>query len=115
METRSLTYPTRNHGDVTVYLNHQPVARSKNLRGILDYARKIRRPFYIDPVRRASIFPVGAGKYPRADVLIEFCDGAICLTHFESYLVASHFVETRRSWNLRSIGGIASIARYAPR
>ena len=107
MPTRNHHYPTRSHGRVTIYQNHRAIAHSKNLRGILDYARKIKWSSYQSNVPTwvefVSVFPVGTGQFPRGDVLIRFHDGATCLVHFESFELACHFIESRRSWGLQPV------------
>ena len=63
------------------------VRRSRNLRGILDYARK-------QPVTSVSITRTHDG----ATVYVNFYDNAVCLCTFGCFTVARDWFTNRRSW-----------------
>jgi hypothetical protein len=75
---------------VTINLNGNLVASSKNLRGILDYARKV-------PVHRVAIYRNLNGD---GLLCVTFDNGANCQTTFASYTVCIDWVKSRRSWGL---------------
>ena len=88
---------------VTVFNAHgEPVARSRNLRGILTYARR-------HPVKRASVYAKGEG---RAFVVFIFQGDAESRVDFESFTVARQWVAGRRSWGLRLAGHNETLADY---
>ncbi|WP_426050367.1 hypothetical protein [Brevundimonas sp. SL161] len=88
---------------VVVYnVDGEPVARSRNLRGILTYARR-------HPVKRASVYAKGDG---RAFVAFHFRGDAFARVEFESFIVAGDWVASRRSWALRLAGHNATIRDY---
>lgn len=88
---------------VTVYNAHgEPVARSRNLRGILTYARR-------HPVKRASVYAKGEG---RAFVVFIFQGDAESRVDFESFTVAGDWIESRRSWGLRLANHNATSRHY---
>lgn len=64
------------------------IRKSKNLRGVLEYAR-------ISPVQSVGIGPAGPGEYL---VTFHFADGSRCATVFQSWGVAVRFILGRRSW-----------------
>lgn len=70
------------------------VARSRNLRGILSYARK-------SPVATVSVSSYSPVRC--AHVYVQFDDGAECRTQFSSYTVAVQWVRARRSWGLEAV------------
>lgn len=80
----------------------EPVARSKNLRGILTYARR-------SPVKRASVYAKGDGA---AFVVFIFTDGAESRVDFASFAVAKAWIASRRSWDLRLAGHCETLADY---
>lgn len=71
-----------------VIKNGRIVSRSKNLRGMLEYARK-------HPVRRVETVPLVGGK---GTVRVFFLDGAECKAIFESYVVMLQWLQSRTSW-----------------
>lgn len=68
--------------------NGQILHRSKNLRGMRDYAR-------IAPVSRVELTPQGKVK---GMVRVIYEDGATSSAHFKSYRIAVDWVRNRRSW-----------------
>lgn len=72
----------------TIHKNGQILHKSKNLRGMRDYAR-------IAPVSRVELTPHGreAGK-----VRVIYEDGATSSAFFKSYAIAVDWVRNRRSW-----------------
>jgi len=62
-------------------------ARSRNLRGVLDYARR-------HPVTCATVYTIEGG----ALVYFRFEDGAECRVQFSDPRVARWFIDARRSW-----------------
>lgn len=76
------------YGTVEVFNNGGTVSRSKNLRGILTYARK-------HGMERVGVTEERDGG---ALVAFLFKNGARCLVMFRSYTVARGFVDARRSW-----------------
>lgn len=76
---------------ITIYLKDQPVSKSKNLRGILDYAR------------RFPVVSVYVQRYPEtggAAVQFAFDNGADAFADFNSYTIACNWINARRSWHL---------------
>jgi hypothetical protein len=67
------------------------VARSRNLRGILDYARR-------SPVAHIETSMGYDGSPVRGLVLVKYADGAHCLTDFASYHIMIDWLRGRRSW-----------------
>jgi hypothetical protein len=61
---------------------------SKNLRGVLDHARRV-------GLVSAQAFPMEDGCGVLAVI---FRDGCICLTVFHSFTVLCHWLRSRRSW-----------------
>ena len=80
-----------------IHKDHKIISRSKNLRGILAYAR--RRAHYGLPigVRNVIIFPHADHS---ATLFVRFNDGASSVLEFASYLVACGWIKSRRSWGL---------------
>ena len=74
--------------NVLIHKNGATVKRSKNLRGILDYARE-------EPVVKASVV---VDKDGSADIVFTFLDGAKSLVHFASNQVFQGWILKRRSW-----------------
>jgi hypothetical protein len=66
------------------------VARSHNLRGLLEYARN-KSPVIIAAMTRTD---------DGADVFVRFLDHAHCRTTFADYSVAVAWFKARRSWGL---------------
>jgi hypothetical protein len=64
------------------------VRTSKNLRGVLDYAR-------VSPVRRVETTPLPAGA---GSLRVLYRDGAETRANFASYEVMLDWVKRRRSW-----------------
>jgi hypothetical protein len=88
---------------VTIFnADGEPVARSKNLRGILAYARR-------SPVKRASAYAKGDGG---AFVVFIFNNGAESRVDFASFAVAKAWIASRRSWGLRIAGHCETLADY---
>ena len=77
------------------------LARSKNLRGVLTYARR-------HPVKRASVYRKGEG----ANVAFHFQGDASCTVAFASFDVAWQWIESRRSWRLHLTGHSATLRDY---
>lgn len=78
---------------VEIKLGEKSVAHSRNLRGILSYARKAF-------VRNVYCTRNGDGT---GFVCFTFDDGARCRTEFADYTVLLRWVRSRRSWDLREI------------
>lgn len=78
---------------IEIVKGKQVVARSRNLRGVLDYARK-------SYMREVACYMKNGGS---ALVCFTYDDGAVCRTDFASYIVALRFARTRRSWALTEI------------
>jgi hypothetical protein len=94
---------------VTIFRNGQEVKHSRNLRGILDYARKV------SPVNSALV--VESPKDASARVEFYFLDGAICITEFASAVVARNWLHARRSWGryyVQYITGYRTNYAYTP-
>ena len=70
-----------------IMLNGKAVRQSRNLRGMLDYAR-------VSPVARAELRKAGAGGI----LAITYLDGATCEARFGSHVVMLDFVRRRHSW-----------------
>ena len=70
--------------EITIY--GKVVSLSKNLRGLLTYARN-------HTVVAVTITKLGVG----GDLKVDFFNGARCATHFESYGVLVEWVRTRRA------------------
>lgn len=71
----------------------QIIRRSKNLRGMQDYAR-------VSPVRRVELSP--AGKV-NGRLRVLYADGASSSAHFASYHIMVDFVRNRRTWRTAEI------------
>lgn len=81
---------------VEIYDSHgQVIRRSRNLRGILDHARRTW-------IEEASASPAQEGK---GILSVSFGDGSTCRTEFASYEVLCWWLRSRRSWaGVRRIG-----------
>lgn len=66
----------------------QIIRRSKNLRGMRDYAR-------VSPVKRVELTPQGK---VNGRLRVIYRDGASTSAHFASYHIMVDFVRNRRSW-----------------
>jgi hypothetical protein len=75
---------------IEIKIATRTVARSRNLRGLLDYARN-RSPVIIAAMTRTA---------DGADVFVRFADHAHCRTTFADYSVAVAWFKARRSWGL---------------
>jgi hypothetical protein len=77
---------------IEVQLRYRIVSRSRNLRGMRDYAR-------VSPVVRVECRKRNAHpKDPGGVISVEYTDGATCTADFASYHVMVDFVRNRRSW-----------------
>lgn len=76
---------------MTVSIEHcgRIVKRSKNLRGIPEYAR-------ISPVARVELIELPES---RGSLRVIFQNGAVTRSIFESYSIMCGWVRARRSWN----------------
>lgn len=72
----------------TIDKNGQILHRSKNLRGMREYAR-------ISQVKRVELTPQGKVK---GMVRVIYENGATASAHFKSYRIAVDWVRNRRSW-----------------
>ena len=66
------------------------VSSTRNLRGLLDYARK-------SPVVRVAVRETLGGG---GELTVTYENGASGHSHFASYIVACHWVLARRSWGM---------------
>lgn len=73
---------------VEIMLGSKVVARSRNLRGLLDYARK-------EPPVSAAVNKTPTG----GRLTVFFNDGALCHVEFADYSVACGWIAGRRSWD----------------
>lgn len=83
---------------VSIEKNGRIIRRSKNLRGIIDYART-------SPASRVELTPQGV---TRGRVRVIYADGAVTSAQFNSYRIAVDWVRRRR------IFGAASVIYYGP-
>ncbi len=67
--------------------NVRIVKRSKNLRGVLEYAR-------LYPVVSCCLLKQEDG----CNLMLRFYDGALCDISFASYIVAKDWINKRSSW-----------------
>lgn len=80
------------------------VKSSRNLRGMLDYAR-------VSPV--SSVITMRNKDLPvRGDLHIEYQNGAYCMVSFTSYHIMIDFVRNRRSWRAANIKHHAEAIGY---
>lgn len=70
--------------------NGQIIRRSKNLRGLRDYAR-------ISPIVRVELTPQGHNDV-NGRLRVIYADGATSSAFFSSYHIMVDFVRNRRSW-----------------
>ena len=73
-----------------IVLNGEITHRSRNLRGILDHARRT-------PVIGATVMRKGHGE---ATLFVRYADGSVGVSEFASYAVCKHWISCRRSWGL---------------
>ena len=74
----------------------QVIRRSRNLRGILDHARRV-------GLDEACAYPRERG---RGLLCVAFADGSTCQTEFADYTVLCWWLQARRSWaGVRRIDG----------
>lgn len=76
---------------IEIELAYTTVSKSKNLRGILEYARNK------SSVSHATCYRQSDGG---AFVYVLFDNGATCRTRFADYTVALRWFRSRRSWDL---------------
>lgn len=74
----------------TVYLNRKAIRKSRNLRGVRDYARV--SPVCIVDTQRDPKNKV------RGLLRVQYENGAVCTASFADYAIMIDFVRTRRSW-----------------
>lgn len=87
-----------------IFRDGRPVSYSRNLRGLLEYAR---RP--ISPVTHATVErDPESGSNVRGRVIVHYADGAATVAYFASYHIAVDWVRNRRTW--RRDGVILTIA-----
>ena len=77
---------------IEITIDARVVARSKNLRGILDYARKSQV--------WVSHWIMKKESDSRALVCVTYSDNAKSVFHFESFTVAQGWIRARRVWGL---------------
>lgn len=85
---------------VTIWHECKPVKRSRNLRGILEYARNTSDVAEIHCHRLMSATPNGATFYP---VTFFFRNGAECCVDWSDWRVLAQWVKSRRSWDTQAI------------
>jgi hypothetical protein len=68
------------------------VSKSKNLRGLVDYARRFPPVAYRFEVNRCP--DTGAPYFLR----VEFSNGAVCFSHWQDWRVCAWWINARRSW-----------------
>ena len=77
---------------IEVQLRDRIVSRSRNLRGMRDYAR-------VSPVVRVECRKCDGRPWRVGGTLrVTYADGATCETEFASYNIMVDFVRKRRSW-----------------
>ena len=91
---------------IEIHRHGEVVAKSRNLRGLLTYARK-------SPVKHVYLRRMA---YGYGGLFIEFENGATCKTEFASFTVCRNWLESRRSWQLglnKERSGDVEYTRYA--
>jgi len=78
---------------VAIEKNGQIIRHSKNLRGIVDYAR-ISKPL------RVELTPINKSN---GRLRVIFADGASTSAHFASYHIMIDWVRNRRSWDKKNV------------
>lgn len=88
---------------VEIYnVRHERIRTSRNLRGILDHARRV-------PVERVSAMCDSDGG---AILHIEFNNGDYSRVSFASYIVARKWVHSRHSWQLEQMQHDPDVTRW---
>jgi len=93
---------------IVIWRRHEIVKRSSNLRGILDYARKseVVRVHIVKLTKEtkdAYRKMYGEKFVYDAMMFVTFANRAHCAAKWQSFNVACHWVENRRSWGLRKV------------
>lgn len=78
---------------VTITKDDKPVSVSRNLRGVMTYARK----------HGVSDVSFRMTDSYEAAITISFQDGAHCSTHFAAWDVCQRWVRARRSWDIHAV------------
>jgi hypothetical protein len=78
---------------LSIYKEGQPVGRSRNLRGLIDYARR-------SSVSRVSIRPLAKGE---GLLRVVYADGAYSYARFASFTVLKDWTRSRRSWPVATV------------
>tara|TARA_R110000868_G_scaffold82690_2_gene233395 strand:- start:2561 stop:2857 length:297 start_codon:yes stop_codon:yes gene_type:complete len=78
---------------LSIEKNGQIVRKSKNLRGMRDYAR-------VSPVKRVELTPQGK---VNGRLRVIYDDGAVTSAHFASFHIMVDFVRNRRTWRCAEI------------
>ena len=87
----------------TIYLKTRPVKRSRNLRGILDYARV--SPVVSVDCQRVVREPLTGG-LPVYSVTFIFDNGAIGESDWQDWRVLVQWIKARRSWDVQAFTGL---------
>lgn len=77
---------------IEIQLRDRIVSRSRNLRGMRDYARVSPVACVVCRMRRAH------PNDPGGVISVEYANGATCTADFASYHIMVDFVRKRRSW-----------------
>ena len=83
---------------VHIVLQGEIISSSKNLRGVLTYARK----HGVTSLGFCMTSDYGA------DIAFSFGNGARCQVHFQSFNVCQRWVRARKSWGLKLADGKAT-------
>jgi len=75
---------------IQIYKNSEVVAQSRNLRGLIEYARNK------SDVKIVSCFPKDDDFPPR--MAVSYDDGAHCIVEWRSYHIMVDWVRARRKW-----------------
>ncbi len=87
-----------NYSDpVVIFLDRKPVAKSRNLRGLLTYARTKSR------VTRVQLYPNPHNEY-NGDYIVDFANGATCRGMFASYNLMVQWFEQRYKGSINRSG-----------
>jgi len=73
---------------ISIENNGQIIRKSKNLRGMLDYAR-------VSPVKRIELTPQGK---VNGRLRVIYNDGAVTSSNFANFHIMVDFVRNRRTW-----------------
>lgn len=87
-------------GKVTIWHNCKIVKQSRNLRGILDYARNTSDVMAIHCHKLFSAVPNGETFHP---VEFQFRNGAHCQVDWADCRVLTHWIKSRRAWDISAI------------